>query len=164
VTVQDLGSIGELVAAVATVATLVYLAVQVRANTAAARAEARRATNAAGTAIRVAIAQDGELARIFNAGLADPSRLTPEERTRFAFALADFVSGTAGAFHEVTLGVQSLSDFSNQRNIIGPFLTTPGGREFWKLFGDRYPASFKEWVDSEIFEKPSSMRDSGLAD
>jgi hypothetical protein len=32
-TIQDLGSIGELVAAIATVATLVYLALQIRQNT-----------------------------------------------------------------------------------------------------------------------------------
>ena len=32
-TLQDLGSIGELVGALATIATLVYLAIQIRANT-----------------------------------------------------------------------------------------------------------------------------------
>ena len=32
-TIQDLGSIGELVAAIATIATLVYLAIQIRQNT-----------------------------------------------------------------------------------------------------------------------------------
>ncbi len=32
-TIQDLGSLGELIAAVATVATLVYLALQIRQNT-----------------------------------------------------------------------------------------------------------------------------------
>jgi hypothetical protein len=42
--------------------------------------------------MRVAIAQDGELARILNSGLADYSSLTSEEKTRFAFALADFVT------------------------------------------------------------------------
>ena len=42
-TIQDLGSIGELIAAIATVATLIYLAVQIRANTTALRIEARRA-------------------------------------------------------------------------------------------------------------------------
>ena len=38
--IQDLGSIGELVAAIATLATLVYLAVQMRKNTAATRSTA----------------------------------------------------------------------------------------------------------------------------
>ena len=39
-TIQDLGNIGEVVAAVATVVTLVYLAIQIRANTNAVQAAA----------------------------------------------------------------------------------------------------------------------------
>ena len=41
-TIQDLGSIGEFVGAVATVGTLLYLAAQIRANTRAVQAEAGR--------------------------------------------------------------------------------------------------------------------------
>jgi len=33
ITIQDLGSIGELIAAIATIATLAYLAIQIRQNT-----------------------------------------------------------------------------------------------------------------------------------
>jgi hypothetical protein len=158
VTIQDLGSIGELVAAVATVVTLAYLALQIRANTTAIRAEGRRAATAVGTAMRVAIAQDGELARIFNAGLADYSKLTPEEKTRFVFALSDFVTAASSAYEEVVLGVQSQSDIANQSIILGPFLNTPGGRDFWRLFADRYPAPFKAWVDQNVLKEHGSSR------
>ena len=47
-TIQDLGSIGEFVAAIATVATLVYLAIQIRSNTAALRSESRRGSRKTG--------------------------------------------------------------------------------------------------------------------
>ena len=40
-TLQDMGSIGELLAAVATIATLIYLARQLRANTAAVKGDSR---------------------------------------------------------------------------------------------------------------------------
>jgi len=112
VTIQDPGSIGELVAAMATVATLVQLALQIRANTIAIRAEGRRATTATGTAIRVTIAQDGELARIFNAGLADYSSLDPEEKTRFTSALADFLAAASWVYDETSAGIQSELDFA----------------------------------------------------
>ena len=42
--IQDLGSIGELVAAIATIATLVYLAIQIQQNTRATRATSARET------------------------------------------------------------------------------------------------------------------------
>jgi hypothetical protein len=38
-TIQDLGSLGELIAAVATVATLVYLSIQLKRNTRAQRSQ-----------------------------------------------------------------------------------------------------------------------------
>lgn len=44
-TIQDLGSIGELTAAVATVVTLAYLAIQIRTTNRLARAEASRTPN-----------------------------------------------------------------------------------------------------------------------
>lgn len=44
-TIQDLGSLGELIAAVATVATLIYLSIQIRASNRLARAEASRMPN-----------------------------------------------------------------------------------------------------------------------
>jgi hypothetical protein len=150
---QDFGSIGELIAALATVVTLAYLAVQIRSNTTAVKVEGRRATRAMTTAMRVAIAQDGELARIFNAGLADFSKLNPEEKTRFIFALSDFVTAAAGVYDEFRLGIQSEDQFETQRNAIGPFLTAPGGREFWRLFGKRYSAPFQEWVAKELFRE-----------
>jgi hypothetical protein len=45
VTIQDLGSIGELIAAIATVATLVYLAIQIRQNTVSNRDASVRSTH-----------------------------------------------------------------------------------------------------------------------
>jgi len=158
VTIQDLGSIGELIAAIATVITLVYLALQIRANSNAIRAESRRATSASGSAIRAAIAQDGELARIFNVGLADYSSLGQEEKTRFNFVMADFLTQALGVYEEVSLGIQSELDFAYQRAIIAPFLRTPGGREFWRRYANRYPPPFMHWVNREIFNDQGDVR------
>lgn len=88
VTIQDLGSIGELIAAVATVATLLYLARQLRANTAAVQGDSRRAHRATSTAVNMAIASDPEVAALLNAGLRDFAGLPPEQHTQFAFPMA----------------------------------------------------------------------------
>ena len=50
VTIQDLGSLGELIAALATLVTLFYLALQIRANTVLAKAEAKRGQQSASAA------------------------------------------------------------------------------------------------------------------
>jgi hypothetical protein len=76
-TVQDLGSIGELVAAVATVATLAYLAIQIRANAHGMKVESIRSANRDGMASSLLLADNAELADIFYRGLADLGSLTP---------------------------------------------------------------------------------------
>ena len=57
-TVQDLGSLGEFVAAIATVATLIYLASQIRASNRLARAEASRTPNSDLNSLNAAFGTD----------------------------------------------------------------------------------------------------------
>ena len=64
-TVQDLGSIGEFVAAIATVATLIYLSVQIRSSNRLARAEASRAPNSDLNAINAAFGTDAAFRTAF---------------------------------------------------------------------------------------------------
>ncbi len=88
VTIQDLGSIGELVAAVATIATLAYLAVQLRQNTASVRASSAVAYTETIRQSNIFIAQDPELVKLFWSGLANRSALNDEDRRRFDFVIS----------------------------------------------------------------------------
>ena len=72
-TIQDLGSLGELIAAVATVLTLGYLAVQLRQNTKALRSQTFQQSSMDMSLTANAISCDNELASIIiksNEGLA----------------------------------------------------------------------------------------------
>lgn len=154
-TIQDLGNIGELLAAIATLATLVYLARQIRASNLSVRAESQRAVRTGGSAMHVAIVQDPEVARIFNAGLRDFNALNPDERTRFSFLLGDLV-GNAAAFHqELMLGVVPRAEFEHTLPVIAGFLRAPGGREFWKRHQHQYPRPFQKIVETEIYQDAS---------
>ena len=63
-TIQDLGSLGELIAAVATVLTLGYLAVQLRQNTKALRSQTFQHSSMDMSLTANAISIDNELASI----------------------------------------------------------------------------------------------------
>lgn len=93
-----------MIAAVATVVTLVYLAVQIRANTSALRMESRRAESQPGEVIFGAIVGSSDVARVFNQGLADPTNLSPEDATRFSILLGRIIGVEATAFDEVHIG------------------------------------------------------------
>ena len=81
-TIQDLGSIGEFVAAIATLITLVYLALQLRNNTRVSRYDAHLKA-------RQLVAESGKVlsepdkARIWRVGLSDPDALSEDEQISF---------------------------------------------------------------------------------
>ncbi len=87
--IQNLGSIGEFIAALATLATLVYLAVQIRQNTKqveegtrAARASAVSSGLQLINSNRLAIYSDQDVASIWSRGLEDPTAPDPIDPKR----------------------------------------------------------------------------------
>ena len=155
-TIQDWGSIGELVAAVATVVTLVYLALQIRANTAALRMESRRAESQSGDVYISAIIESSDVARMFNEGLADPTRLCSEDVTRFSFLMGSFVGGEASAFDEVNIGFAPRHTLDRRKQTLSRFLLSPGGRWFWQRFAADYPTDFRSYVDQILRDADSA--------
>ncbi len=98
-TIQDYGSIGELIAAIATVATLAYLAIQIRHNTAVGRATGTAAVTSAYIEFSLLLSQDAELARVYFSGLADPEALKADEYARFDLAMGAYVQVTLQAYY-----------------------------------------------------------------
>ncbi|GIR89222.1 MAG: hypothetical protein CM15mP87_07140 [Candidatus Neomarinimicrobiota bacterium] len=78
-TIQDLGSLGELIAVVATVATLVYLAIQLKQNTPALGSQTFQQSSMDMSLTANAISSDGELARIVVKASDGLDDLSPEE-------------------------------------------------------------------------------------
>ena len=154
-TIQDLGSIGELIAAVATVATLIYLATQIRASTLVSKAEARRESRKAADAANLAVVQNGEVAHIFLTGLGEPSKLDPEEWVRFAFLLGGLLTATGAVYDEISAGILTEDLPINQEFMVKMFLGTPGGQKYWKQFAGGYSKGFREYVDRILAEHPA---------
>ncbi|MBW2499636.1 MAG: hypothetical protein JRF61_20310 [Deltaproteobacteria bacterium] len=149
-TIQDLGSIGELLAAIATIATLVYLARQLRANTKAIQSDARRSFRAAGAGALLAIASDTQVAAIFDAGLRDFGGLPRDQRTQFTFLISDMVGNWQIMYEEFESGVLDPRKLDEYGNAYVPIVSSPGGREWWTRYRDRYPASFQDHVNAKI--------------
>jgi len=150
VTIEQAGSIGELVAAIATVATLGYLAVQIRSSAAATREESRRAARSASAAVNLAIGQNADLAEIFNRGLADFQSLAPREATQFQFIFSELLMTQLANFQESGATSHDLN-----KNF-GHLLRTSGGRANWEQFGSGFPAEFRALVN-ELLE-PSAQQ------
>jgi hypothetical protein len=88
-TLQDLGNIGEFLGAIGVIATLVFLAIQIRQNTAAVRTAANMDTSRqiADWADRLVVYP--ELARIYDLSADDPESLEPEEASRLIYFISE---------------------------------------------------------------------------
>ena len=152
-TLENLGNLGEFIGGLAVIATLVYLAVQVRQNTKLLRRSAEQTSRSDSTAAIALAAQSSENAAVYHRGLADPDALSPEERTHFfLFMAANFYHLHYGhtAYQD---GAQSEDSWKLQLQGVQFFVSRPGVRIWWEqqrsqLFG---PGSdFWHLVDSEL--------------
>ena len=84
---EALGNLGDFIGGIAVVATLLYLAVQIRQNTRLLKANALASASAAKVSFNHLLGSDPDAARVFQVGLEDFSSLTDDERRQFVILL-----------------------------------------------------------------------------
>jgi hypothetical protein len=141
VTFQDLGSLGELIAAVATVATLIYLALQIRQNTLALSHAANRAVLEDANTWRGNLIQNPEVAELYRKGLLDPDALDPIEKLRFRMLLDALFSTWLYVFQTGHHAGESSERYIRRT------LAQPGGTQYWAKHKSGLDALFVEYVD-----------------
>jgi hypothetical protein len=150
VTTQDLGSIGEVVGALATVATLIYLALQIRANTRATRAETRRTNQVDQLGSYSEIIASEEVASIFEKGLADLESLTSTERLRFDFLFSRIMGAAQNLFQDQSDGYESSERLERHLLAVIPMLRSPGGLKYWSNRKAIYDPEFRRRLDQGL--------------
>jgi hypothetical protein len=149
VTIEQLGSLGEVVGAIATIGTLWYLALQIRQSS-----KTERASNFVQIMqdqnVWLSITQSGEVADIYMRGLRDFKGLTEIEQTRFHMVLSLHFSNMQLAFRlhqEGALATELYQDtFASMLN----FVENPGARDWWQSAQQWFHPEFVEHVNSEI--------------
>jgi len=145
---EDLGNIGEFVAAVGVIASLIYLAVQIRQNTKWARHQTFQSSLGQTLDWYRLITEDDDVARIYVAGCESFEQLSYQDKVRFSHLMVQ-----AFAHCEVMLQVgedrllrEETIDAVN-RFIIRQF-GHPGVRSWWEQEGRSVLArDFRDHVD-----------------
>lgn len=153
VTLQDLGSVGELVGAIATVATLIYLSIQIRANTYAVRSAAAQSVHEAFATWYRMLAADADLAQIAANGLRDYSSLSETDKARFVATFMAFLSCSQDAFIKWREGSLSPELWSGWELVMMNLVIPPGGQEFWQERGYLFGKEFREYVENDILKR-----------
>jgi len=168
-TIAELGSIGELIAAIATVATLIYLAVQLRQNTRALRSQTFQQISAQMGRNVENITSDPDLAEIALKGFATGEEFTPVERVRFQGLLVMTFRRLEAVYVQCQLGSISPDMVNGFEQSLLPMLNTPAGKQWWesarRTFHDSFVVHVEERLASgEIAVHSPSMSVPGRAD
>ena len=134
VTIQDLGSVGELIAAIATVATLIYLAAQIRQNTSTVATSTYESVFNGYNELNLAVASDPDLARILDCGLYDPASLDRYEQVRFVPIMSSFSNQYLKLLRLKERGAFPADEWEIYAREAAQIYRTPGGALFRSSF------------------------------
>ena len=155
-TIQDLGSIGELVAAVATIATLAFLAVQIGQSNKAARTSAELELPQKFAEWHARISAQPDLARIWDAAAEDFESLGPDEIRRFRWIVAELFLVFEGQYYAFRGGLLSETSWLVKRDTILALLENPILGDQWTNRMVPFSEEFREEIDTHRENSDSS--------
>lgn len=147
---EAISAVSELLAALAVIVTIVYLAIQVRQNTNALRSTATQAAHDQTATTYDMLADNPELGLLFSRGLLSPETLSAGETARF-FALLHALMFRIQNWH-----VQTKTDFIDPTllqswlKVVRQVSGTPGFQQFWSqrqhIFAPDFVAHLEQTV------------------
>jgi hypothetical protein len=151
-TIQDLGAIGEMVGGVAVLATLIYLAVQIRHS---AAHERREGVNSEAGAARFPLqlcrlTESADNVEALQAGLQDYESLPPSQAGRFNTLLLGLFVAYVTVIDLYTQGIIPIDEFKASEANFLRFLLTPGGRQWWEQTKRMYPTRGVDSVEKSL--------------
>ena len=146
-----IGAIAEMIGAIGVIASMGYLAVQIRASNKLARSEAKIAATSQISSLLDSFISEPAASDIWARGRRNLQDLTPEERGRFDnIAMKGFL-GYSAQYFQFRIQTIEQDDWAETYRAMIWWLQGPGMREWWRDFGRKIQSdSFQEFVDAEI--------------
>ena len=146
--IQDLGSVGELVAAMATVITLLYLAIQIRANTTIARAQSLREMVNPPIEWSLLPATDAELAGLLRRAMTQYDTMGATEQFRFSQWLFPFFAHVETVWRMQRIGLMEEGPLEGYVKNCVAMMNSEGGGAWWAQYRSVTNLEFAEMLES----------------
>lgn len=149
-TLSDLASIGSFASGAAVVITLVFLAIQLRRNTAAVMRAEANATQAAASAFRLAIVTSRDVAGLVSVGLSDDSELDAVDELRLNQLFNEVVWFSQHVWDRERQGFFIEGEWERSTKIITDLLISRRGAQWWDRNKPDFPPGFVAKVDKAL--------------
>lgn len=154
-TIEQIGNIGEFVAAIATLATLVYHALQIRQNTRAVQGSMLHGiTQTQQTELR----WSSDLAGIFATAIEQPADLSTEECWMLNNWFTAALAARQNEFEQFRLGQLDPGVWEASQGVIALIMSMEWGRNWWAVIGRRsFSSAFVAHVDVIQAQEPIDL-------
>ena len=145
-TLADLSDLSQTIGALAVVASLIFVGIQIRQNTGATRAASHHAVSDALNRVNFSFAENADVTRIFLAGMADRQALNAEERWRFDAMCRAYLHVCETMYIQAGIGAGDKSILAAEEDGIRTILSSRGVREWWAENPYGFCAEFRAFV------------------
>jgi hypothetical protein len=146
-TLEQLGAIGEFVGAIAVIASVLYLAVQIRHGVRSSEGAAVQNVTSLFARMQFDLARDPELWTLMERAHRGEA-LTNVERGRAGDLLAAYFIAFENFHYQHLAGLMGPTAFRARERVIANILSSPFAREWWAEYGrDTHPEAFVVEVD-----------------
>ncbi len=154
---QALANLGEFVSGLVVIASLAYLAVQVRQNTQSLRTENQSRALDRISAMQARLSDDSQLAALVARGVVDTAALTPHERIQLTWWAYEAFGAFEFMFHQAQAGAIPDEVWERWAATTAWWLSFPGVRAWWAARPAPFSASFTAFVDGCIRENAADL-------
>jgi hypothetical protein len=148
-----IGAIAETLGAVGVIASLIYLATQIRQNTSNVRNSTAASFADSALAFNTFLAQE-DANRIWWDGLTDPEALPEAEFRRFTQILSTAMTMVQQSHSHFIEGAMSETAWGGQREFVKWLAHKPGFRLYWSEWSSQLDRRFADLVDEILGEEP----------
>ncbi len=141
-TISELGSLGELLAAIATLLTLIYLALQIRQTTRSLELNRTKVVQDDADRWRSYLIENKEIAALYRRGMTDSESLDSDDRLRFRMLMDQLLYGWQTQYFSQADAYTATREFWPQT------LQSPGGGLHWQRSRQRFEPEFVNYIES----------------
>jgi hypothetical protein len=154
-TLQDIANLSQIIAAIAVVASLIYLAVQVGQTERNQRAmiQQGRADRASGGAMALA---NASMASVFRKGMTGDPSLTQEEFDQLLLMCRALLLSGEESYLQHEARLLDKRAFDSWIAGARAYMAAPGLRAIWKLTAAQYCEEYRGFVEKNIINRPVS--------
>lgn len=150
--IEDLGSIGEFLSSIAVLVSLVYLAIQIRSSTEAARTSTYQSVVSDFGAINRTMASTPDLSILFVEAMEDFQSLSAVDKARISqlyFAVFHFFENM---YYQNQKGYLENEVWTGWKRLMLSYHSRPGFQQWWSLRRNVFSDSFVRFLQVEVLD------------